>query len=199
MNKIIEVNPQDLEMKNFETLLMPYICANDIPSAFDKNDPYYYPGCTDVESYINGTILYEPSYSMFGTDCVGGLAYFGKIADILQIKKQANNYLQKNKTTLIYFLWEIENHALLLLYENYQAEIDNPYPKQDNVMFLDFGAWVGDHTLPDLLTFNKDDRQIHGLNWYVGDDAFNDKKKSHQNLLLSFQKVLKIIYPAFSD
>lgn len=199
MNPIIEINTENLDFKNFDTLSIPYVCANDIPNIFGVNGSYDFSGYSDMIDYINSDILYDPPYSIFGTDCLGGFAYFGKKEDMLEIKQQADIYLQKSTEPLSYFLWEAQEHALLLLYENYQEKVDNPYPSQKNVMFLEFGAWISDYTLQYILTLTKEQKKMHGSMWYIGKEMFNNSNQSHKNLLSTFMNTLTTIYPNFSD
>lgn len=93
----------------------------------------------------------EDVQSIWGSDCSGGLAYFGKKEDIEKIHQQTQNYLLKAKTfhveSQFYILWELGEYSLLTLYEDYAQALDNPYPAHDGVLCVFFGAWTDDNQL----------------------------------------------------
>ena len=138
-------------------------------------------------------------YSMFGTDCLGGIAYFGLIKDIKDVQIQSDKYLSyfsnDNYYGKCYAMWEIEDYSLLLLYEDYQEKLDNPYPVNSNVMSLQFGAWISDYNLLQVLMLNEDERDMHGAEWFVGSEPFDEGNSTHQLLFTQFKPFINEICP----
>lgn len=147
-------------------------------------------------------VLYDPeSYSLFGTDCCGGLAYFGLTKDIEDIQRQAEKYLdffniaQDDDESKFYFLWTIGDYSLLILYENYQDEVDNPYPTNSNVLLTKFGSWISDYPLGYILGLSKEEHKSHGNDFLVGKKDFSENNSSHALLLNQAKELIKKIYP----
>ncbi len=153
---------------------------------------------------LEQNVFYDPSmYSLFGTDCCGGLAYFGLNKDIEDIARQADKYLEyfefdpEDYESKFYFLWTIGDYSLLILYEDYQDELENPYPSNSNVFFTKFGAWISDYELPRILYLSSENHKAHGNHPLVGQDSFDDTNPSHNLLVNQFRDTMKIIWPTF--
>jgi len=153
-------------------------------------------------------VLYDPEmYSLFGTDCCGGLAYFGLNKDIKNIQEQADKYLKYFSDIpqsedlewegKFYALWEIGDYSLLILYEDYQDDLENPYPVNSNVLFTKFGAWISDYQLPQILYLSQEEQKMHGNELLVGKEKFLVNNPIHQLLLNKFKDTMKIIWPIF--
>lgn len=185
MNKIINFLPCVLDILEEKNITVKPTVINAIDNE----------SCLD---YLKYEILAE-NYSLFGTGSLGGLAYFGLTKDIKKIQVQAYLYLENMDTSDIYnqmyFLWNMGEYSLLLLHENYQEEVNNPYPSNANVMFLYFGGWISDYTLPTILNFSSKERSIHAAEWLVGKVAFSESDKEHMLMLSKFKKIVKEIAP----
>lgn len=146
----------------------------------------------DYEDKINHTLCAHEY--IWGSDCIGGFAYFGLHTDMLKIQEQSNIYLQKLKKSIseqFYVMWNIGNYSLILLYEDYQNHIDNPYPSVNNVMMTPFGAWTDDVYLLDVLK----EKLYWKENWLVGDLPFDLNNEKHQQLLENFKNTIIKIDP----
>ncbi len=137
----------------------------------------------DIEDVIH--ILREEC-AIWGTDWVGGIAYFGKTEDIEKIKEQTQIYFKKMNSRIaknqFYLFWKLGDYSLLNLYEDYQAAVDNPYPSEDNVLSVLFGAWCDDE---DLMCTLKEKEYID--HWSYGGKRV-DLNNSEQYKLLNKMK-----------
>lgn len=148
-------------------------------------------------SNIKEEQLFDTDYSWapFGSDCVGGLAYYGSKENILELEQNILVYLEhlsdSNVETQHYALWYVGNYALLILYEDY----DNDYPIQEDVLFIKFGSWTDDVLLPKVLNtyLYLDDAEINKT-WKVGNKIYSKSNLTHEQLRQHMQQSLLFIW-----
>lgn len=136
-------------------------------------------------------VLYQAK-EIWGNDFIGGLAYFGKSEDIEKICEQTQNYLSKmskqSAENQFYLLWKIGDFSLLTLYEDYQADLENPYPVQENVLCALFGAWCDDDPLMYVL---EDKKYIDDIfQWSFGGNKVDLNDSAQKYLLEEMKKTL---------
>lgn len=147
-----------------------------------------------LEEIYEGTMMrvMQDTEMLWGYNTMGGLAYFGKTEDIAKIQEQAHIYLKKlsKSSDQFYLMWELKDYSLLLLYENYQNEVENPYPLHDNVLCVYFGAWTDDEVLLSVL---KEKLYSEDEFWQYGSQGFDNKDTNQKNLLKEMKKAVKLI------
>lgn len=139
-------------------------------------------------------LILQDADMVWGSDILGGLSYFGKNQDMEKILRQTIHYFhnmsQSHKEEQFYFFWQLGEYSLLMLYEDYQAELGNPYPAQDNVLCVYFGAWTDDEKLLSVLKqklYSEDDF------WQYGSKGFDIKDKNQTDILEEMKKSVKFI------
>ncbi len=143
---------------------------------------------------------YRVAWEPFGSDCIGGLAYYGSKEDILNLEKKVLNYLE-NLTggrieTQHYALWLTDTNALLILFEDY----DNVYPIEENVLMVKFGAWTDDILLPEVIEtyLYLEESEINNT-WKVGSEVYLKTNQKHEFLRTNMLKDLYDIWPKYQE
>lgn len=157
--------------------------------------PHYAEALAKMEDKDFFEYILESKEIIWGSDTVGGLAYFGKKEEMENILKQSSTYLSKLSSRQVenqfYLYWNFDDYAMLLLYEDYSEEKENPYPHQENVLCVHFGAWLNDEKLWDILNekFYVDDI----MHWNVSGIPFDEKITQHKTLLEEMKKFILTI------
>lgn len=131
----------------------------------------------------------------FGSDSVGGLAYYGSKENIIQLEQNILTYLANLSNSDIetqhYAIWYVKNNALLILYEDY----DNDYPTQEDVLFIKFGSWTDDVLLPKVLNtyLYLEDAEVNKT-WKVGNQIYSKTNSNHEELRQHMQQSLLTIW-----
>ena len=145
----------------------------------------------EEEDYIDYAL--EGAKNIWGSDCLGGIAYFGKTENMKDILKQTKEYFEKMNSkhaeNQFYLFWNLGDYSLLNLYEDYQASVDNPYPVNDNVLSILFGAWCDDDKLNKVL---KDKKYLEDQ-WSFGGGNVNLDDPKQKELLENMKNAISTI------
>jgi hypothetical protein len=137
--------------------------------------------------------ILEDAQGIWGTDSIGGIAYFGKNQDIFEVLQQARNYLLNSKTYHLekqfLLLWTVDEYSLLNIYENYFDEPDNPIPSHQSVLQVYFGTFCDD----DLLLQVLNDQKYLDEHWFYNQSPVDLNNPEQLLLLKDFKKCIVLI------
>lgn len=141
--------------------------------------------------------LLSPDYNFdyLGSDILGGVAFFGKQADIDLVEEKVESYLNALGSKYdgqFYMRWNQPDtdDALILLYDDYiQPSEPLILTVLDNVFSTYFGAWTDDYPLPDVL----DTPDYFQEGWTIGSETFDPLNEAHWAKIKSFKQFVKLI------
>lgn len=136
--------------------------------------------CLKNEELLESLEYFPP----FGSDCIGGYAYFGTEASLNAHWEAVLNYIKSVSPKVIVLYpppiaarWALsDNRGVIALYNDYDHRHIMETPLTKNVLSMKFGAWVGDDNLTQVLKAKTADE------WLVGKTPFIPNKSSHETL-----------------